>query len=203
MTENKKPYHHGNLHQSLIAQATVLIAEVGVEQLSMRSLAQAAGVSRTAAYHHFTDKNALLCAIAEQGFDHWHEIFSTLMNLSPEPLDDWLSRFISAYIDFAVDNREEYDLMFGRPIWKTGEPSESLKAKSADCFHRYVDFIARWQSAGMISQNMEAIRLAQVSWSTLHGISRLLNDGVYLNRASVDAMSGTVEKMLIKMLELE
>ena len=61
-------YHHGDLHAALLREAAVLLREQGVEGLSLRRLAERAGVSRTAPYHHFTDKNALLCALAEDGF---------------------------------------------------------------------------------------------------------------------------------------
>ncbi len=197
MPENNNAYHHGNLRQSLINRATELIAASGIEQLSMRHLAQIAGVSRTAAYHHFKDKNALLCAIAEQGFEHWLVRFAVLLDQKPEPLHSWLTDFVMEYIDFACDHPEEYDLMFGRPIWKAGEPTASLRQKSADCFHLYVEFIAKWQQRGIFSAEVDALRLAQVSWSTLHGICRLLNDGIYLDRSSVDAMCMPVVNMLI------
>ncbi|OED46089.1 TetR family transcriptional regulator [Endozoicomonas sp. (ex Bugula neritina AB1)] len=196
MTENKKPYHHGNLRQSLIDQATVMISEVGVEKLSMRGLAQVAGVSRTAAYHHFKDKNELLCAIAEQGFTHWLEMFSGLEQQTPERLEEWLTQFVRAYVDFACEYQEEYDLMFGRPIWKAGEPTDSLRQQAAECFHRYVLFIEQWQKIGVFSNEIEALRLTQVSWSTLHGMCRLLNDGIYLDRASLDAMCQAVVQIL-------
>ncbi|HAD65476.1 MAG TPA: TetR family transcriptional regulator, partial [Alcanivorax sp.] len=51
-------YHHGDLHAALLREAAVLLREQGVEGLSLRRLAERAGVSRTAPYHHFTDKNA-------------------------------------------------------------------------------------------------------------------------------------------------
>jgi AcrR family transcriptional regulator len=76
----KTKYHHGDLRKSLVSTATKMVTEDGIEGLSLRKLAEKIGVSRTAAYHHFTDKNDLLCAIAEQGFEQWHqhssEIFS-------------------------------------------------------------------------------------------------------------------------------
>ena len=50
-----------------------MIAEVGLNQLLMRKLAETAGVSRTAAYQHFKDKRALLIAIAQDGFDQLKE----------------------------------------------------------------------------------------------------------------------------------
>ena len=66
-------YHHGDLRQALLRAAKQLIAEAGIENLSLRKLAERAGVSRTAPYHHFSDKNDLLCAIAAEGFRRRHQ----------------------------------------------------------------------------------------------------------------------------------
>ncbi|MCW8832865.1 MAG: TetR/AcrR family transcriptional regulator, partial [Colwellia sp.] len=65
-------YHHGDLHSSLLETATAMITEQGIDALSLRKLAERIGVSRTAAYHHFKDKNDLLSAIAAQAFASWH-----------------------------------------------------------------------------------------------------------------------------------
>ena len=202
MTDRKqaraqKNYHHGNLQQSLVQEATWMISEVGVEGLSMRSLAERVGVSRTAAYHHFRDKNALLCAIAEQGFQHWRLHFARLLEQKPVDIEQWLIAFTRSYLDFAQQHQEEYDLMFGRPVWKNGQPTESLKSESSACFQSYVEFIRTWQRLGVFSEKVDCLRLAQVSWSTLHGMSRLINDGIYLDRESVDSMSLNAVKMMI------
>jgi AcrR family transcriptional regulator len=61
-------YHHGDLRGVLIAVATELLAEEGVHTLSLRKIAQKAGVSHNAPYMHFADKEAVLAAIAEEGF---------------------------------------------------------------------------------------------------------------------------------------
>jgi len=65
---SRSSYHHGDLRAALLAAARDMIAEAGIEGLSLRKLAERAGVSRTAPYHHFQDKNDLLCAIAAEGF---------------------------------------------------------------------------------------------------------------------------------------
>lgn len=139
--DNNPSYHHGNLEQTLIRAATAMISEAGVEQLTMRALAQRIGVSRTAAYHHFKNKNELLCAIAEQGFGLWQARFDPLLASRPQPLAPWLERFIQTYMAFARDYGEQYDLMFGRPIWKSGTPTASLRTLSAEVFQQYVHFI--------------------------------------------------------------
>ena len=62
-TRRKPPargYHHGDLKNALRDAASMLIAERGVEAVSLREISQAAGVSHTAAYRHYADKQALL-----------------------------------------------------------------------------------------------------------------------------------------------
>src|SRR5690349_3367842 len=61
-------YQHGNLREALVQAGLKLLAEGGVEGLSLRAAAQLAGVSHAAPYRHFKDKDALVAAIAEQGF---------------------------------------------------------------------------------------------------------------------------------------
>lgn len=67
-------YHHGDLHSTLLREANRLLDEDGIDGLSLRKLAERAGVSRTAPYHHFRDKNVLLCALATQAFSQLDEM---------------------------------------------------------------------------------------------------------------------------------
>ncbi|WP_299732744.1 TetR/AcrR family transcriptional regulator [uncultured Endozoicomonas sp.] len=195
--KDKKNYHHGSLRQGLMDEATRMIALGGAEGLSMRKLADNVGVSRTAAYHHFKDKNALLCAIAEQGFQKWQSHFALLMDEQSGDMSVWLGHFVQGYLNFSRENQEQYDLMFGRTIWKNGAPTATLKKASFSCFHNYVDLIRQWQVKGYVDSNLDCLRIAQVSWSTLHGMSRLLNDGIYLDKGAIDAMSKSAVEMIL------
>lgn len=62
-------YHHGDLRASLLKSALELVEASGPEQLSLRAVARAAGVSPNAPYNHYADKAALLEALAEHCFD--------------------------------------------------------------------------------------------------------------------------------------
>lgn len=61
-------YHHGNLREALLERAAEVIAERGVEGLSLRGLARDLGVSHSAPSAHFPDRRALLCELAKEGF---------------------------------------------------------------------------------------------------------------------------------------
>jgi len=61
-------YHHGNLKQALLDRAAEVIADQGIEALSLRGLARDVGVSHAAPARHFRDKKALLSALATEGY---------------------------------------------------------------------------------------------------------------------------------------
>src|SRR3954466_7314955 len=61
-------YQHGDLRRALVQAGLKMLEEGGVEGLSLRGAAQLAGVSHAAPYRHFRDKQALVAAIAEEGF---------------------------------------------------------------------------------------------------------------------------------------
>lgn len=61
-------YHHGNLKQALLDRAAEVIADKGIEALSLRGLARDVGVSHAAPARHFRDKKALLSALATEGY---------------------------------------------------------------------------------------------------------------------------------------
>ena len=198
MTTAKKPYHHGDLRQKLLDAATQLIAEGGVENLSIRKLADSVGVSRTAPYHHFKDKNALLCAIAEQGFQAQDRLVESMMALQAELTPTELfERYVLTYIRFAEQEQETYDLMYGRDIWKSGEPTESLQTISKNCFKNWLAWVEILQQHGIFDPQQPTLRVAQSSWAALHGLCRLFNDGIYIDRDDIEEIACNTVAMLI------
>ncbi|MGB1262520.1 MAG: TetR/AcrR family transcriptional regulator [Cognaticolwellia sp.] len=185
---SKTKYHHGDLRKSLVSNASDMVAEGGIEGLSLRKLAERIGVSRTAAYHHFTDKNDLLCAIAEQGFQQWHQHASEIFSEEKRSNEDKYRNFVHAYIGFATQNPSLYELMFGRAIWKENNSTDSLKTIAYASFNYQVEMTKLWQEQGIIIPQENTLRLAQVTWATLHGIARLVIDGIYAQENQIDEM---------------
>jgi AcrR family transcriptional regulator len=62
-------YHHGDLRRALMQKALKVIDRRGVDALTLNDLAIRTGVSPGAPYHHFSDRAALLAAIAQEGFE--------------------------------------------------------------------------------------------------------------------------------------
>ncbi len=189
---SKNSYHHGDLRHVLLDEAAKQLREKGESGLSMRRLAAQVGVSHTAPYHHFKDKQELLCGIAEEGFRRFVGIFS----LDGEDLSaPRLERFIGDYLSFSLENAEYYDLMFGSQLWKSAIVTETLHQEAHAAFRFYLDQVRAWKAQGLIEERVEPLRYAQVSWSTLHGMSRLLIDGVYVDRSAMTAMCSSAANM--------
>ncbi len=187
-SKDKSPYHHGDLRSSLLSTATTMLNNDGIDSLSLRKIAENVGVSRTAAYHHFKDKNDLLCAIAANGFNQWQQQAEKILTDTSLTHQQQYRNFVYTYIHFATNNPNLYDLMFGRTIWKDHGSNETLRQAAYPTFDYQVKMIEHWQKSFMFAKKESTLRLAQVIWGTLHGIAKLMIDGIYTDNASVDEM---------------
>lgn len=179
-----------------------MIQQQGVDALSMRKLADHVGVSRTAPYHHFKDKNELLCAIAEAGFTMQDAFVGNndLANNEQNEADSGLvelETLVQSYIQFATTHPAHYDLMYGGKIWKQKLASETLQAASRKSFRHWLNRIETLQARNVLNQQESPLRLAQVAWATLHGLCRLANDGVYIDSDNVMEMGKSAARMML------
>jgi len=194
---SRPTYHHGDLREALLQAAKALIAEAGIENLSLRKLAERAGVSRTAPYHHFSDKNDLLCAIAAQGFRRRHA--ETLVMFEDRALTarQKFEQYIFGYVRFAANNPEQYELMFGRSIWKQKKSTQELRDVAYPCFQHQVEMVSSWQNCGLLSGE-SALRTSQVIWGAVHGIAKLFIDGIYTDAAQIEEVSQRAVEMFVE-----
>lgn len=168
-----KPYHHGNLQTALVKAARELLAESGAESLSLRSVARAAGVSQAAPYHHFGSKEALLAAVATEGFQQVAADQAEIERAEPDPTSRVraLGRY---YIRFARRNPQLFTLMFG-PVIRNREHYPELTEAYSRCY----SFIeaATAQQLEQIEGDTPPVAIAvATAWSLVHGLSHLLND---------------------------
>lgn len=195
-------YHHGDLRPTLLREATTMLREGGVEALTLRKLAERAEVTPPALYHHFRDKNDLLCAIAERGFAELDACVTPTTVDDGTSLEERLSRFVHAYVGWAAEHPESYDLMFGRTIWKIGRPTDSLRAVAFGTFRKYVEQVEGLVGTVALPEGTNVLRVAQGSWAMLHGLVRLRIDGIYLDTGNLDAMAEEAVRFLLGRLRL-
>ena len=113
VVEDRRPYHHGSLRQTLLEEGRRLLLEEGERAVSLRELARRAGVSHAAPQRHFADRDALLDALAAQGFD---ELTAQLVEArSPGDVRQRLAAYARAHVAFSVANGPLMELMFARP----------------------------------------------------------------------------------------
>ena len=179
----KRPgqYHHGDLRRALLQEAVRVIQAQGVDTLTLRSVGERLGVSRTALYRHFADKSALLASVAREGFRTLRlELLAAWGGGGPEQFE----AMGMAYVRFAVRNPSHYRVMFGGFV--KGETDPEFVAEAAGAFQALVDAIVAQQQSGSIRSD-EPFRLAQYIWSLVHGIAMLGIDGQLEHQgASID-----------------
>jgi len=190
-----KPYHHGNLKPSLIDCATRIVASNGAGALSMRFLAEQLGVSRTALYHHFRNKDELLAAIATKGFMQLKALIEH-SDPMPVPIKQHMERAVLGYLSFATQHAEQYKLMFSQTLWQT-EQETPYQRYAKDGFRSFVSLFVAMQAQGELSTEEPPLRLAQQMWSSLHGLSTLLNDGILTAQGDLDVLANHLVKRFI------
>ena len=166
----KKPeqYHHGDLRPALVAGAMRLLKDQSAAELSLRAVARLAGVSPNAPYRHFASKDALLAAVAEDGFRR----LAAAMDAASGPPRKRLAQMGVAYVRFATENSRLYGLMFG-PVLCDWARFEGLVAAADASFELLVDAVAK--ATG--DDRKSAPREAMLAWSAVHGYSMLAIDG--------------------------
>jgi AcrR family transcriptional regulator len=167
-------YHHGDLRQNLIDAAIAFVNEKGISDLSLRQLARQVGVSHNAPYRHFETKEALLMAVAEQGFESLRLALQTAKDMAPNQPAQQLEAIGVAYVNFAFTHPAHYRVMFGN-YRSECEESSALAQVAKQAFLVLLNTIQEGQTAGVFRNN-DPLNLARVAWSLVHGQSMLILD---------------------------
>ena len=140
-------YHHGDLRSALLAAAWKMVEKEGVGGLSVREAARRAGVSHSAPYRHFADREALLAALVAEGFARLN---AALEKRAGRDLGE-------AYVAFALEHPQRFRLMFSR-----APANAHLQARFADSFAHV---------------GADAAAAGAAAWSMVHGLALLMLEG--------------------------
>lgn len=161
-----KPYHHGDLRRQLIAMGEEVLAERGLAALSLREVARRLGVSHNAPFKHFSSREALLAAMAEQGFDDLAARLTQAMQGAP--LEAMTARALS-YVTFALERPAVFRLMFGGQVNPAQHPGLAERAEAS------LRGITRHIAAAFGDEALDEAVLS--AWAFVHGLANLLLDG--------------------------
>ncbi|RWU04463.1 TetR/AcrR family transcriptional regulator [Pedobacter chitinilyticus] len=175
-TKSKRLKHKEDLRRKILEVAKELFLKHGYDSISIRKIADKIGISPTTIYLYYQDKSDVIYALHQEGFKMLATQFAVLRNVE-EPFER-LKAMGKSYIEFAMENRDFYELMFimREPIefvnknyaceWEEGGAAfEALLVTVADC-----------KAKGYFKQaDLHAMSL--YVWATIHGICSLKLQG--------------------------
>ena len=171
----KATYHHGNLESALLDAAITLVRKYGPDQLSLRAVSAEIGVSPSAGYHHFRDKDALVSAIGEVLFDR----LATMQEKAIEKVKGngaaaAIKKFEemgNAYFSWATSEPNLYRLMFG------GYCEINMEEHDSKAWNLLRDGLDELMANGVIDKSARNGGEVIV-WSAVHGASSLAIEGL-------------------------
>ncbi len=170
----RKNYHVGNLEPQLIDQAKKMLEEVGPDKLSIRAISEQVGVSATAVYHHFANKDELLSHLAAQGFAQLESVLGQCQQgIDKKNKMQVISR---QYMLFAFEHPAMYQLMFGSQLAHS-EIHPTLSTARKNAYAVVEQCVADVLEKDIQSKEVRSAALA--AWSFAHGLASLMIHNVF------------------------
>jgi len=180
----RKPYHHGALHSALVEASVALAGAGGPDRVILREAARAAGVSHSAAYRHFADREALLAEVARFARNELAAEMRRRVKRAKDPRRR-LRALGTAYIDFALTEPGLFRTAFtSHPATSrdaehdpaTGSEDPTHTTAGDDPFDVLGQVLDETQTAGLLDPHRRpGAEIA--AWSAVHGLAGLLLDG--------------------------
>jgi AcrR family transcriptional regulator len=168
-----KAYHHGDLRAAAIEAGLTLLEDRNADDLGLREVARAVGVSATALYRHFPDKAALLRALAAEG----EERLAAVQRAAAQAAGGGKPGFAAmgrAYVRFALDNPALFRLIFST-LPPAGDPFSRPPEETPAAFRMLRENAARLAPPGAGPEVGKL--LAMEAWAMVHGLAVLILDG--------------------------
>ncbi|MEV0171479.1 TetR/AcrR family transcriptional regulator [Streptomyces sp. NPDC050803] len=153
------------LRARLVDVGAELLAQEGVQALTLREIARRAGVSHGAPRRYFPTHLELLSAIARRGFTELADRATAATGDGTASPRAQLAALAEVYLRFALDNRGMYELMFRHDLLESGHLG--LRDTSLPLFGRLVELV------GQVRPDADARVVAGALWANLHGIAQL------------------------------
>lgn len=162
-----RSYHHGDLKRSAREAAAAIIAEEGLEAVSMRRVAERAGATHSSIYQHFDEKKTLLSAVATEGFRD----LAKKMQQAARGVDGALDRvraMAAAYVHFAAERTAHFRVMSEPDVTHRSGADSELWAAHGVVLDLLCDAVAKAQDAGALRAG-DSQALAISIWTFTHG----------------------------------
>jgi AcrR family transcriptional regulator len=171
----KSQYHHGNLETALVDAAITLVRKYGPDQLSLRAVSAEIGVSPSASYHHFRDKDALVTAISNVLFDRLatmqEKAIAKVKGNGATAAVKQFEEMGNAYFAWATSEPNLYRLMFG------GYCEINMEEHDSKAWNLLREALDELMAHGVIDKSARNGGEVIV-WSAVHGASSLAIEGL-------------------------
>ena len=195
----KNVYHKGNVREDLIEAAERLLQEEGLAALSVRRVAREVGVVPSAVYNHFENREALLTAVAADGYQRLEQLGNKMERSLTAP-EQTLRDLARAYLRFAAENPNLYRLMFSAEVVAYRNNPEFERASDSS-FGRLTNW---WYGQGYFDPKKSAVEYpyALGVWSIMHGAAMQMIDGLVAvdtnKNAAINKLADTIMGVLIE-----
>lgn len=187
-----RPYHHGNLREALLERAGRTVDERGAQALSLRELAREVGVSHAAPRRHFPDRQALLDALAEDGFERLGDEMRQAVRGAGASFDARLHALSQAYISFATEHAALLELMFAG---KQRAGADRVRETADRAYAAPLEVIAEAQAGGELPPGDPA-RVGVVAFATLLGLAAMANGGMIEGAPVSELVTDAIDQLL-------
>ena len=197
-------YHHGDLHQALLAAGVELAREGGPDAVVLREATRRVGVSPNAAYRHFADRDALLNAVSSEAQAALARVIEEEFDLAPATDGPGSARarlraIGTAYVRFARGNPGLFETAFGVPVDlnRSGDP-QAAGPSGRTPFELLTMAIDEYVAAGIMPAGRRP-GAEFLAWSAVHGLAMLLIDGPL--RSMPDAQKDAMTQQVVDMVD--
>jgi len=190
MSTTVRPYHHGNLRPALLAAAERALARGG--ELSLRELAREIGVSHAAPRRHFADKQALLDALALDGFERLGREMAAATRAGGTDFRKALRALAWAYVRFATEHSALLDLMYAG---KHRPDADGLREAADRAFQAPLELFSGAHERGDFAGD-DPLGAGLLAWSSFHGLAAMANSGMLGDLELEPLVDRAVDQML-------
>lgn len=192
----KQNYHHGNLKETLIDKGLELLNQVGYEAFSLRKLSTICGVSHSAPYRHFRNKDELISSIRLKALELFYQYLKASLEYRPNPREV-IKEMGKQYVKFFVENPDYLDILFlnnfpGKITIQNDQAlfsnSPPFKLFTENCI-KYLEFLS-------VDKNEMMTDIMSI-WSMIHGLTILLvKENIVIKNAYMDYVDKVMNKLL-------
>ncbi len=181
------------LKEACIRAAREVIAEQGIESLSLRDVARRLGVSHQAPYKHYASRDHLLAEVMRRCFASFADFLDARPLTGAAEAD--LGSLGRAYLQHAREHPLEYRLMFGTP-WPEAAEHEDLVQAALHAFNRLREALTwlRGPEADAVQVDRDALFI----WASLHGLASAMHSSLMNKLQLAPGVESGAEAHLMK-----